>query len=93
MPKHLDLSPMMNNSGLDIEKFVKWPKTIDFTNYDYNDIIMNKTEPQRELTSNDMTSGNFEILCLSNKTIEMYSFEICLQLYEEYKDVLERKDD
>lgn len=93
-PIHLDLYPMINYSGIEIEKFVMWSKDEDFTNYDYNEIIKNATNRQKELTNDDITTGNFEILqCLKDNTVEKYSFEKYLQLYEENKDVLDRKDD
>lgn len=94
MPIHLDLYPMMNYSGLEIEKFVRWPLGEDFNKYTYDDILENNTYPQKELTSFNIMSSNFDILlCLKDKTIEKYSFNKCLQLYEENKKVLDRKDD
>lgn len=94
MPIHLDLSPMINYSGVEIEKFIRWPKGEDFKKYTYNDIIKNATYPQTKLTSEDIASGNFEILqCLNNNTIEISSFEKSLQLYEDYKYVLDIEND
>ncbi|MCQ9640976.1 hypothetical protein MP478_16450 [Chryseobacterium sp. WG14] len=91
---HLDISPMMNYSGIEIEKFVRWPKDVDFTDYDYTEIIKDATSQQKKLTSYDMASGNFEILqCLKNHTIDKYSFEKYLQLYEENKEILDMKYD
>jgi len=90
MKVNKDLHPMVNYSSKEIKKFVIWPIGVDFTKYAYNDIFKNDSIPQKELIITITPSENFEILqCLKGNIMEKYSFDKYLQLYDEYKNLLD----
>ena len=80
---------MLNYRGIEIRRFVTWPKNVDFNseNYILENIISDFTDPQKEIKSNDLNSGNFQILeCSNDGTFKIQSLDYCIDLYNHYKN-------
>ncbi len=80
---------MLNYRGIEIRRFVTWPKNVDFDSNDYilENIVSDYTDPQKEIEPSDLNSGNFQILeCSKDNTFKIQSLDYCIDLYDNYKN-------